>query len=95
MQEDFCRKEDGRNGQALPADRPSKCPKFYTSRTLGELNLHQIVCTFCQNLNRYKIMYSITYTLSVGFSICNMQYVSQLHNNYLSNTKSINIQLYK
>ena len=49
--------------------RPSKFPKFYTNRILGEENLRQKVRKFCQNVNRNKMMYLIKYTLTVQFSI--------------------------
>ena len=49
--------------------RPSKCPKFYTNRNLGEQNLRQKVRKFGQNLNRDIMTYLIKYTLTVQFSI--------------------------
>ena len=49
--------------------RPSKCPKFYTNRILGEQNLRQKVRKFGQNLNRDIMTYLIKYTLTVQFSI--------------------------
>ena len=49
--------------------RPSKCPKFYTNRILGEQNLRQKVRKFGQNLNRDKLTYLIQYTLTVQFII--------------------------
>ena len=39
--------------------RPSKCPKFYTNRILGEQNSRQKVRKFGQNLNRNKLTYLI------------------------------------
>ena len=35
--------------------RPSRCPKCYTNRILGEQNLRQQVRKFCQNLNWDKM----------------------------------------
>ena len=45
--------------------RPSKCSKFYKERIKGELNLHQRVCNYFQNLNRDKRTYLFKYTLTV------------------------------
>ena len=53
--------------QAPP--RPSKCPKSYTNRILGEQNLRQKVRKFCKIFNRNKMTYLIKYTLTVQFSI--------------------------
>ena len=49
--------------------RPSKCPKFYTNRILGEQNLRQKVLKFCSNLNSNRITYLIKLTLTLQFSI--------------------------
>ena len=49
--------------------RPSKCPKFYTNRILGDQNLRQKMRNFGQNLNCNKMTYLIKYTLTVQFSI--------------------------
>ena len=47
--------------------RPSKCPKFYTNRILGDKNLRQKVRKFCQNLNRNKkpVFYKIYFNSPV------------------------------
>ena len=55
--------------EARAAYRPSKCPKLYTNRILGEQNLRQKVRKFGQNLNRDIMTYLIKYTLTVQFSI--------------------------
>ena len=49
--------------------RPSKCPKFYTNRILGEQNFCQKVRKFFQNSNCNKMTYLIKYTFTVQFSI--------------------------
>ena len=49
--------------------RPSKCPKFYTNRILGEQNWCQKVRKPCQNLNCNKITYLIKYSLTIQFWI--------------------------
>ena len=49
--------------------RPSKCPKFYTNRILGEQNIRQKMHKFGHNLNRGKLTYLIQYTLTVQFII--------------------------
>ena len=54
---------------SLDSGKPSKCPKFYTNRILGEQNLRQKVRKFRHNLNRDKITYLIKYALTVQFSI--------------------------
>ena len=56
-------------GRGRGGGRPSKCPKFYTNRILGEQNLRQKVRNFCQNLNCDKMIYVIKYTLTVQFLI--------------------------
>ena len=51
-----------------PPGKPSKCPKFYASRILGEQNLRQKESKIFHNFNRDKMTYLIKYTLTVQFS---------------------------